>query len=143
MRNYEPVDDGSEPTDFDVYYDIPAQIARDVAARVYIKIERDPKRTGYLDGQQNKAIIALLRWIHDNRAHLRAQGHELPDPSPGCGASSMRTSGRKVNKAIQAGQGVVMAGGGQSWPMRLLPFTAAVRRSSMLRRQVLRLRLTV
>ena len=33
MRNYEPVDDGSEPTDFDVYYDIPAQTVRDVARR--------------------------------------------------------------------------------------------------------------
>lgn len=43
MRYYVPDDsDGLEPTDFDVYYDYPAKTDKGVAARFYIKIERDP-----------------------------------------------------------------------------------------------------
>jgi hypothetical protein len=79
MQNYEPVDDGQEPTDYDVYYDVPAQTAKDLAARFYIKIERDPKRTKVLDRRQNEAILAVLRWMRDNREQLRAQGYDLPD----------------------------------------------------------------
>jgi hypothetical protein len=70
MRNYEPSEDGSEPTDFDLYYDIPAETAKDVAARVYIKVERDPQRAAALDRRQNEAILDLLRWIHENREGL-------------------------------------------------------------------------
>ncbi len=44
VRNYVPKDDGLEPTDFDEYYDYPAQTAKDLAARVYVTIERDPGR---------------------------------------------------------------------------------------------------
>ena len=33
MRNYEPIDDGQGPTDFDEYVDYPAQTHKDIAAR--------------------------------------------------------------------------------------------------------------
>lgn len=82
MRHYQPADDGSEPTDFDVYYDIPAQTEKGIAARVYIEIERDPKRVELLDRRQGDAIMALLRWIHDHRPQLRAHGGELPEIEP-------------------------------------------------------------
>lgn len=79
MREYEPVDDGLEPTDFDEYFDIPARTAKDVAARVYIRVERDPKRAAILRERQGKAIIEVLQWIHDNRARLVAEGRIPPD----------------------------------------------------------------
>ena len=41
MRHYVPDDD--EPTDFDEYYDYPAQTEKDMAVRAYVKIERDPE----------------------------------------------------------------------------------------------------
>lgn len=62
MRNYEPVDDGKEPTDFDAYVDYPAQTDKDLAVRWYITIERDPERVARLDERQNAAIMDLLRW---------------------------------------------------------------------------------
>lgn len=71
MRNYEP--DGSEPTDFDSYYGIPAQTAKDVAVRVYVKIERHPQAAEHLDRWQTEAITAYLRWVREHRARLRAQ----------------------------------------------------------------------
>jgi hypothetical protein len=80
MRDYVPVDDGKEPTDFDEYFDIPAQTDKDIAARVYIKIERDPKRAAILQQRQNAVIMDVLRWARDNRAQLQDQGHNLPEP---------------------------------------------------------------
>ena len=80
MRDYQPLDDGQEPTDFDEYFDIPAQTDKDFAARVYIKIERDPKRAAVLQQRQNAAIMDVLQWIRDNRAQLRDQGHAVPEP---------------------------------------------------------------
>lgn len=82
MHDYVPEDDGSEPIDCDVYYDIPGKTAKDVAFRVYVKIERDPRRAEALDMQQNEAIMDLLRWIYDNRAQLRAKGHTFPESWP-------------------------------------------------------------
>ena len=83
VRNYvPPKDDGLEPTDFDEYHDIPAQTAKDLAARVYVKIERDPGRAARLDKRQNEAIMEALKWGYANRAQLRAQGHTLPESWP-------------------------------------------------------------
>lgn len=79
-RDYVPDDD--EPTDFDEYYDYPAQTEKDMAVRAYIKIERDPERAKYLARQQGEAIMAILRWAYDNRAELRAKGHTLPESWP-------------------------------------------------------------
>ena len=79
MREYEPIDDGLEPTDFDEYFDIPARTAKDVAARVSVKVERAPRRAALLQARQDKAIIELLQWIHDNRARLVAGGRIPPD----------------------------------------------------------------
>lgn len=75
MRDCVPSDDGLEPTDFDTYYDVPAQTAKDVAVRFYIKVERDPKRATVVERRQNEAILQLLRWIHDNREDLKVQGY--------------------------------------------------------------------
>ncbi len=80
MRDYVPQRD--EPTDFDFFYDTPAKTAKDVAVRVYIKIERDPERARYLERQQNEAIMEILRWAYDNRAELRAKGHTFPESWP-------------------------------------------------------------
>jgi hypothetical protein len=80
MRYYVPAEDGKEPTDFDEYFDIPAQTDKDIAARVYIKIERDPKRAAILQQRQNAVIMDVLRWARDNRAQLQDQGHNLPEP---------------------------------------------------------------
>lgn len=80
MRDYVPDDD--EPTDFDEYYDYPAQTEKDMAVRAYIKIERDPERAKYLARQHGEAIMAILRWAYDNRAELRAKGHTLPGSWP-------------------------------------------------------------
>jgi hypothetical protein len=82
VRYYVPKDDGLEPTDFDEYCDVPAVTDRDLAARWYIKVERDPGRAAYLRDQQNAAIMEALWWAYDNRAHLRAKGHELPASWP-------------------------------------------------------------
>jgi hypothetical protein len=82
VRNYVPKDDGVEPTDFDEYHDIPAQTAKDLAARVYVKIERDPGRAARLDKRQNEAIMEALKRGYANRAQLRAQGHTLPESWP-------------------------------------------------------------
>ena len=46
MRDYVPIDHGSEPTDFDMYYDIPAQTAKDIAAGVYSKLGLRPLGVG-------------------------------------------------------------------------------------------------
>jgi hypothetical protein len=80
MRDYVPSDD--EPTDFDEYYDIPAQTEKDLAVRGYIKIERDPERAAALARRQGEALMDLLRWAYDNRAELRAKGHTLPESWP-------------------------------------------------------------
>jgi hypothetical protein len=80
VRDYQPLDDGLEPTDFDEYFDIPAQTDKDVVARVYIRIERDPKRVADLQQRQNAAIMNVLQWIPDNRTQLRDQGQALPEP---------------------------------------------------------------
>lgn len=40
----------------------PPKSAKDVPARWYIKVERDPERAARLEQQQNAAIIKLLRW---------------------------------------------------------------------------------
>jgi hypothetical protein len=82
VRHYIPMDDGLEPTDFDAYYDVPAKTDKDLAARWYIKVERDPERVAHLDKQQNAAIMELLQWVYDNRAQLRAKGQELPASWP-------------------------------------------------------------
>ena len=73
LRDYVPVDDGWEPTDFDGYYDVPAQNTKDVATRIYIKVERDPKKAAILEKRQNEAIIKLLKWTRDYRAQLVGQ----------------------------------------------------------------------
>lgn len=44
-----PQDNGLEPTDFDAYLDYPAETAKDLAVRWYVKIERDPERAARLD----------------------------------------------------------------------------------------------
>jgi hypothetical protein len=75
-----PLDDGREPADFDEYFDIPAQADDDFAARVYIRIERDPKRAADMQQRQNAAIMDVLRWIRDNRAQSQDPGHALPEP---------------------------------------------------------------
>jgi hypothetical protein len=67
LRNYVPKDDGLEPTDFDEYYDVPARTDKGLAARIYIKIERDPKRAAHLAERRNAAIIELLQWARDDR----------------------------------------------------------------------------
>jgi len=82
MRDYVPLDDGKEPTDFDEYFDIPAETDEDFAARVYIKIERDPKRAAILQQRQNAVIMDVLRWVRDKRAHLQDQGGGGPPPPP-------------------------------------------------------------
>jgi hypothetical protein len=80
MRDYVPEDD--EPTDFDEYYDIPAQTEKDMAIRAYIKIERDPERAGALARRQGEALMEVLRWAYDNRAELRVEAHTLPESWP-------------------------------------------------------------
>jgi hypothetical protein len=82
MRDYVPVDDGLEPADFDEYYDYPTRTDRDVACRVYVKIERDPERAARLAARQNSAIMEALRWVYDNRAQLRARGRPFPESWP-------------------------------------------------------------
>ena len=83
MRYYVPDDsDGLEPTDFDVYYDYPAATDKGVAARFYVKIERDPERAAHLAERQNTVILEMLQWMYDNRAELRAKGRSLPDSWP-------------------------------------------------------------
>jgi hypothetical protein len=82
VRYYIPKDDGLEPTDFDVYYDVPAKTDKDLAARWYLTIERDPERIARLDEQQNAAIMEALQWVHDNQEQLHAKGHELPATWP-------------------------------------------------------------
>ena len=67
MRNYEPLDDGQEPTDFDEYYDVPAETDKDLAYRVYIKVERDPRAAAIIRQQQGEAILELLRWAREHR----------------------------------------------------------------------------
>lgn len=81
-RDYVPLDDGLEPTDYDEIYDYPARTDKDIAARVYVKIERDPKRAAELLQRQNAAILKLLQWYWDHRAELDDQGHELPASQP-------------------------------------------------------------
>ena len=79
LRDYVPVDDGWEPTDFDGYYDVPAQTTKDVATRIYIKVERDPKKAVILEKRQNEAIIELLKWPRDYRAQLADQERASED----------------------------------------------------------------
>ena len=74
MRDYQPLDDGHEPTDFDEYFDIPAQTDGDFAARVYVRIERDPKRAADMQQRQNTATMDVLQWIRDNRAQFARPG---------------------------------------------------------------------
>lgn len=80
MRDYLPQDDGLEPADFDFYYDVPAGTAKDVAARVYIKVERDPKRAAVIQRQQDKAILGLLRWMREYRTEPEVEGCIPPLP---------------------------------------------------------------
>ncbi len=68
VRNYVPKDDGLEPTDFDEYIDFPAESDHGLAARVYIKVERDPERAAEIGEQQNAAIMELLQWTNGNQA---------------------------------------------------------------------------
>jgi hypothetical protein len=70
MRNYVPADDGTEPTDFDEYIDYPAKTDKGLAARVYIKIERDPERAARSEKRQNAAIMELLKWAYEHRSEL-------------------------------------------------------------------------
>lgn len=81
VRDYVPVDDGWEPTDFDGYYDVPAQTTKDVATRIYVKVERDPKKAVILEKRQNEAIIELLKWTQDYRAQLADQECASEDSS--------------------------------------------------------------
>jgi len=75
-RDYVPLDDGLESTDYDEVYDYPAKTDKDFAARVYAKIERDPERAAELLRRQNAAILELLQWCWDHRTELRDQSHE-------------------------------------------------------------------
>ena len=79
MRDYVPLDDGLEPTDFDEYIDYPAQTSKDVAARVYIKVERDPERAARLAERQNAAIMEALQWIRAHRSKQLDDGIPIPD----------------------------------------------------------------
>jgi hypothetical protein len=72
-RDYIRLDDGLEPTDYDWYYDYPAKTDKDLTARVYVKVERDPERAAYLEERQNAAIIALLQWVRDHLAKAEAR----------------------------------------------------------------------
>jgi hypothetical protein len=56
------------PTDFDGYVDYPAKTDKDIAARFYVKMERDPERVARLDERQNAAIMELLRWTAQRSA---------------------------------------------------------------------------
>lgn len=77
MRDYVPSDDGQEPTDYDEYFDIPAHTDKDVASRVYVKVERDPKAAALLRQEQGEAILGLLRWVREHRKQREAEGHPL------------------------------------------------------------------
>jgi hypothetical protein len=74
--------DGLEPTAFDVCYDYQAETAKDLAARFYVKIERDPERAAHLEDRQNAAILEALQWINDHLAELGAHERPLPDSWP-------------------------------------------------------------
>lgn len=84
MRNYVPPDDSSdEPADYDFYYDVPAKSAKDLAARWYIKVERDPERAAYLESEQNAVIIELLKWaaLQDPADSSPPSTHQVSDQS--------------------------------------------------------------
>jgi hypothetical protein len=51
-----------------------------VAARLYVRVERNAERAAHLDRRQNEAIMDVLRWMRDNRGELRAEGRGLLDP---------------------------------------------------------------
>lgn len=80
------MDDGKEPTGWEGYVDYPANDKKDLAARFYIYVERDPEKAAALDARQNAAILEILQWIHDNKDELGA-GHpevwrEMEQPEP-------------------------------------------------------------
>lgn len=82
MRNYASPEDGRDPTgfgyDYDYCYDVPARTKKDIPARWYIKVERDPQIAAHRDERQNAAILELLKWAHENREQLG-----LPDAAHG------------------------------------------------------------
>lgn len=81
VRDYVPVDDGQEPTDYDEYVDYPAQTDKDLAARFYVTYvtpDGDPKRFARLLQQQNAAVMDLLRWARDR--HRAPEQERQPDP---------------------------------------------------------------
>lgn len=77
MRPYVPIDDGQEPTGWEGYVDYPAKNEKDVAARFYVYVERDPKKAAALEARQNAAILEALQWMRDNEDELRAKHPEV------------------------------------------------------------------
>jgi hypothetical protein len=77
MRNYVPLDDGQEPTDFDEYYDVPAKTEKDIAYRAYIKVERNPEAAAIIAQRQAEALLEVLHWIRQYRKQRAAEGRPL------------------------------------------------------------------
>jgi hypothetical protein len=61
VRYLFPEDDGLEPTELDAYLDYSAKTAKDLAVRLYAKVERDSECADQLDQRQNAAILELLQ----------------------------------------------------------------------------------
>jgi hypothetical protein len=45
-----------------------------VAARLYVRVERNAERAAHLDRRQNEAIMDVLRWMRDNRGDCEPRG---------------------------------------------------------------------
>lgn len=91
MRNYVPLDDGQEPIDFDEYYDVPAETEKDLAYRVYIKVERNPQAAAIIRQRQGEAILELLQWVREYRKQRETDGAARLSGA-GCRSSSFRTT---------------------------------------------------
>ena len=77
MRTYIPDDEDPDPADYDEVYDIPAPTARGVAARVFVRLQRDPDAAARLKQRQLEAILDLARWAHQNQEQLRSKGYDI------------------------------------------------------------------
>ena len=55
---------------------MPAKTDKDIPARWYIKIERDPERAAYVENRQNEVILALLQRAHDTQWQGGWQGRK-------------------------------------------------------------------
>ena len=83
VRYYVPDDsDGLEPTDFDVYYDYPAETDKGLAARFYVKIERDPSALPAWRSGRTQPSWRFSSGSTTTEPELRAKGKTLPDSWP-------------------------------------------------------------